>query len=152
MRIHHIAIIASDYARSKDFYTRILGFKIIRETHREERQSYKLDLQVGDAQIELFSFPNPAPRPSRPEARGARHIALHRARFRRRARGACTPPASSSKKSASIPPPASATSSSPTRDDLPLEIVRGLTAILDPALSTLPQSYEPQLPGRTYSA
>lgn len=74
MRIHHVAIIASDYARSKDFYTRILGFEIIRETHRAERQSWKLDLKVGDAQIELFSFPDPPPRPSRPEARGLRHL------------------------------------------------------------------------------
>ncbi len=76
MRIHHVAIIASDYARAKDFYTRILGFEIIRETHRKERDSYKLDLQVGDAQIELFSFPDPPPRPSRPEAQGLRHLAF----------------------------------------------------------------------------
>ena len=76
MKIHHVAIIASDYARSKDFYTRILGLEIIRETHRVERQSYKLDLKLGDAQIELFSFPNPPPRPSRPEARGLRHLCL----------------------------------------------------------------------------
>lgn len=76
MKIHHIAIIASDYARAKDFYTRLLGFEIIHETFREERKSYKLDLQVGDAQIELFSFPNPPPRPTQPEARGARHIAF----------------------------------------------------------------------------
>jgi len=76
VKIHHVAIIASDYARSKDFYTRILGLEIIRETHRVERQSYKLDLKLGDAQIELFSFPNPPPRPSRPEARGLRHLCL----------------------------------------------------------------------------
>jgi len=76
MEIHHVAIIASDYLRSKDFYTRILGFEIIRETYREERQSYKLDLRVGLAQIELFSFPNPPPRPSRPEALGLRHLAF----------------------------------------------------------------------------
>jgi glyoxylase I family protein len=74
MRVHHVAIIASDYARSKNFYTRILGLEIICETHRAERQSYKLDLKVGDAQIELFSFPDPPPRPSRPEARGLRHL------------------------------------------------------------------------------
>ena len=76
MRIHHIAIIASDYARAKDFYTRILGFEIVRETYREERKSYKLDLRVGDAEIELFSFPNPPPRVNNPEARGLRHIAF----------------------------------------------------------------------------
>ena len=76
MKIHHVAIISSDYARAKDFYTRVLGFEIIRETYREERKSYKLDLRVGDAQIELFSFPNPPPRPTNPEARGLRHLAF----------------------------------------------------------------------------
>jgi glyoxylase I family protein len=76
LRIHHVAIISSDYARAKDFYTRILGFEIIRETYREERKSYKLDLRVGDAQIELFSFPDPPPRLTNPEARGLRHLAF----------------------------------------------------------------------------
>ncbi len=76
MDIHHVAIISSDYARAKDFYARILGFEIVRETYREERDSYKLDLRVGDAQIELFSFPNPPRRVSNPEARGLRHLAF----------------------------------------------------------------------------
>jgi glyoxylase I family protein len=76
-KIHHVAIICSDYERSKDFYTRILGFKIIREVFREERNSYKLDLDVdGHVQIELFSFENPPERVSRPEARGLRHLAF----------------------------------------------------------------------------
>ena len=76
-RIHHIAIICSDYAKSKRFYVEILGLKVVREIYREERRSYKLDLQVGDQyQIELFSFPNPPTRPSRPEACGLRHLAF----------------------------------------------------------------------------
>ena len=76
-KIHHIAIICSDYAVSKRFYTEILGLKIIREVYRAERQSFKLDLIVGGQyQIELFSFLNPARRPSRPEARGLRHLAF----------------------------------------------------------------------------
>jgi glyoxylase I family protein len=76
-RLHHIAIICSDYARSKQFYVEILGFKIVREIYREERRSFKLDLQVGDQyQIELFSFPNPPARVSGPEACGLRHIAF----------------------------------------------------------------------------
>ncbi len=76
-RLHHIAIICSDYARSKEFYVEILGFKIVREIYREERRSFKLDLQVGDHyQIELFSFPNPPARVSVPEACGLRHIAF----------------------------------------------------------------------------
>ena len=76
-RIHHIAIICSNYEVSKDFYVNKLGFEILAEGYREERQSYKLDLAVnGIYQIELFSFPNPALRPSRPEAAGLRHLAF----------------------------------------------------------------------------
>jgi len=76
-RIHHIAIICSDYEKSKHFYSEVLGLKIVREVYREARQSYKLDLEVGDHyQIELFSFPNPPARPSRPEAAGLRHLAF----------------------------------------------------------------------------
>lgn len=76
-RIHHIAIICSDYNKSRHFYTEVLGFVVLREVYREERDSYKLDLQVGDQyQIELFSFPDPPARPSRPEALGLRHLAF----------------------------------------------------------------------------
>jgi glyoxylase I family protein len=76
-RVHHIAIICSDYQKSKHFYTDVLGLKIVREVYREERQSYKLDLEVGNQyQIELFSFPDPPVRPSRPEAAGLRHLAF----------------------------------------------------------------------------
>jgi glyoxylase I family protein len=75
--IHHIAIICSDYMKSKNFYTNILGFHIVREVYRTERQSYKLDLLVNkNYQIELFSFPNPPARTSRPEACGLRHLAF----------------------------------------------------------------------------
>lgn len=77
MKIHHIAIICSDYQVSKKFYTEVLGLNIIREIYREERQSYKLDLAIGDDYvIELFSFPNPPKRPSRPESCGLRHLAF----------------------------------------------------------------------------
>jgi len=76
--IHHVAIICSNYQVSKKFYSEILGFKILQETYRKERDSYKLDLQVAHSgsQIELFSFPNPPPRVSRPEAQGLRHLAF----------------------------------------------------------------------------
>lgn len=77
MQIHHIAIICSDYEVSKKFYTEILGLNIIREVYRKERQSYKLDLAIGDHYvIELFSFPDPPGRPSGPEACGLRHLAF----------------------------------------------------------------------------
>ncbi len=75
--LHHIAIICSDYIKSKLFYTQVLGFTVLNEVYRNERQSYKLDLALnGNYLIELFSFPNPVPRPSRPEATGLRHIAF----------------------------------------------------------------------------
>ncbi|WHO37899.1 VOC family protein [Sphingobium sp. AP49] len=74
--IHHIAIIGSDYARSRHFYVDLLGFAVLNEVYRAERDSWKCDLAVGGAQIELFSFPNPPPRPSRPEACGLRHLAF----------------------------------------------------------------------------
>ena len=77
MQIHHIAVICSDYEVSKKFYTEVLGLTILREVYREERQSYKLDLGIGDQYIiELFSFPNPPQRPSRPESCGLRHLAF----------------------------------------------------------------------------
>lgn len=77
MKIHHIAIICSDYQVSKKFYTEILGLHILREVYRAERDSYKLDLGIGEHYvIELFSFPNPPPRPSRPESCGLRHLAF----------------------------------------------------------------------------
>jgi glyoxylase I family protein len=76
-KVHHIAILCSDYQKSKIFYTEVLGLTIIREIYREERQSYKLDLALnGSYVIELFSFPNPPQRPSRPEAVGLRHLAF----------------------------------------------------------------------------
>lgn len=76
-KVHHIAIIASDYQKSKHFYTEILGLQIVREVYREARDSYKLDLAIGENYvIELFSFPNPPARPSRPEACGLRHLAF----------------------------------------------------------------------------
>ena len=76
-RIHHVAIICSDYERSKKFYTEVLGFPIINEVFRAPRNSYKLDLRVGDnSQIELFSFPSPPHRVTKPEACGLRHLAF----------------------------------------------------------------------------
>jgi glyoxylase I family protein len=76
-RIHHISIICSDYDKSKAFYTGILCLEIIRETFRQERQSFKLDLSLnGEYIVELFSFPSPPQRPSGPEATGLRHLAF----------------------------------------------------------------------------
>ncbi len=75
--IHHVAIICSDYHTSKHFYTSVLGFKVLAENYRAERDSYKLDLQLPDGtQIELFSFPDRPPRPNYPEAQGLRHLAF----------------------------------------------------------------------------
>lgn len=75
--VHHLAIICSDYQVSKQFYTEVLGLTIVREVYRAERKSYKLDLALnGEYIIELFSFPSPPARPSRPEAQGLRHVAF----------------------------------------------------------------------------
>lgn len=76
-KVHHIAIICSDYRLSLDFYTRFLGLKVLAEHYRETRKSYKTDLALGeDYVIELFSFPSPPPRPTHPEAAGLRHLAF----------------------------------------------------------------------------
>lgn len=77
LSIHHAAIICSDYAVSKRFYTETLGLAVVAEHYREARRSYKLDLALPDGgQLELFSFPDAPPRPSRPEAQGLRHLAF----------------------------------------------------------------------------
>ncbi|MEJ7646620.1 MAG: VOC family protein [Chryseolinea sp.] len=76
-KLHHVAIICSDYKVSKEFYVNILGFRILAEHYREKRNSYKLDLMLGENYcVELFSFPNPPKRVSRPEANGLRHLAF----------------------------------------------------------------------------
>ena len=76
-KVHHIAIICSDYEKSKHFYTHVLGLTILQEIYREERESYKLDLALnGEYVIELFSFPSPPQRASRPESCGLRHLAF----------------------------------------------------------------------------
>jgi glyoxylase I family protein len=74
--IHHVAIIVSDYQKARHFYVDILGLPIIRENFRPERQDYKLDLQLNDAELEIFAIKNPPKRPSFPEAAGLRHLAF----------------------------------------------------------------------------
>ncbi|NRB68427.1 MAG: VOC family protein [Vibrio sp.] len=76
-KIHHVAIICSNYSVSKQFYTQIMGFDILAENYRQARHSYKLDLALPDgSQLELFSFPDAPERPSFPEAQGLRHLAF----------------------------------------------------------------------------
>jgi glyoxylase I family protein len=74
--IHHVALICTDYKKSRRFYVELLGLELIQEVFREDRQSWKADLRIGSAQLELFSFPAPAVRPSYPEATGLRHLAF----------------------------------------------------------------------------
>jgi glyoxylase I family protein len=75
--IHHVALICSDYPRSRAFYSETLGLPIVQEVYREVRNSWKCDLRVSPGvQLELFSFPDPPARPSRPEALGLRHLAF----------------------------------------------------------------------------
>lgn len=76
-RIHHVAIIASDYQASKDFYVNKLSLPLVREVYRPERKDYILTLLVGDVEVELFVEENPPRRVTNPEARGLRHLAFH---------------------------------------------------------------------------
>ena len=76
-KIHHIAIISSNYEKSKDFYVNKLGFEIIRENYRENRCDYKLDLKLGDIELEIFGVKESPKRLSYPEACGLRHLAFH---------------------------------------------------------------------------
>lgn len=75
-QIHHVAIIVSDYQASKDFYVNKLGFSIIRENYRKDRNDWKLDLKLGDCELEIFAEPNPPARVTHPEACGLRHLAF----------------------------------------------------------------------------
>jgi glyoxylase I family protein len=74
--IHHIAIIVSDYKKSRHFYVELLGFEVIRENYRAQRNDYKLDLKLGNSELELFAVPCSPARPSYPEACGLRHLAF----------------------------------------------------------------------------
>jgi glyoxylase I family protein len=75
-RMHHIAIIVSDYERAREFYVEKLGFPVLRENFRQERGDWKLDLKFGDGELEIFAIPGAPPRPSYPEAQGLRHLAF----------------------------------------------------------------------------
>lgn len=74
--IHHVAIIVSDYEKSKKFYVEQLELPIIRENYRKERNDYKLDLKVGNIELEIFGVENPPARVTQPEACGLRHLAF----------------------------------------------------------------------------
>lgn len=75
-KIHHVAIIVSDYGKSREFYVDKLGFEIIRENYREQRGDYKLDLRLGDCELEIFGIPGSPKRLNYPEACGLRHLAF----------------------------------------------------------------------------
>lgn len=75
-KVHHVAIIVSDYKKSREFYVDKLELPVIRENYRESREDYKLDLQVGDIELEIFGVKNPPKRVTNPEARGLRHLAF----------------------------------------------------------------------------
>lgn len=76
-KVHHVAIIGSNYQKSRHFYVDLLGFQVIRENFREQRGDYKIDLQLDDLELELFIIPDCPKRPSYPEAYGLRHLAFH---------------------------------------------------------------------------
>ena len=74
--IHHVAILASDYKKTKEFYVEKLGFEVIRENYREDREDYKIDLRLGTSELEIFVVKNAPERPNYPEALGLRHLAF----------------------------------------------------------------------------
>lgn len=74
--LHHVAIIVSDYQKSKEFYVDLLGFEVIRENYRPERNDHKLDLKFGNSELEIFAMPNNPKRVSNPESCGLRHLAF----------------------------------------------------------------------------
>ena len=76
--IHHVAIIGSDYERSRHFYVDLLGFKVIRENQREDQHDWKIDLRLRDMELELFIKEGCPARPGWPgkEAYGLRHLAF----------------------------------------------------------------------------
>ena len=74
--MHHVAIIASNYENTIDFYVKKLGFEILRENHRPEKNDIKLDLKFGNQELEIFVIPNAPQRPNYPEALGLRHLAF----------------------------------------------------------------------------
>ena len=76
-KVHHVAIIGSDYQKSRHFYVDLLQFQVIRENFREQRGDYKIDLQLDGLELELFIIPDCPQRPSYPEAYGLRHLAFH---------------------------------------------------------------------------
>ena len=75
-KVHHVAIIGSDYERSRHFYVDLLGFQVIRENYREARGDHKIDLRLADMELELFIIPGRPARPSYPETNGLRHLAF----------------------------------------------------------------------------
>ena len=75
-KVHHVAVIGTDYEKSKHFYVDLLGFEVIREIYREQRDDYKIDLRLADCELELFIIKNAPKRPSYPEAAGLRHLAF----------------------------------------------------------------------------
>jgi len=75
-KVHHVAIIGTDYEKSKHFYVDLLGFEVIREIYREHRDDWKIDLRLADCELELFIIKNTPKRPSYPEAAGLRHLAF----------------------------------------------------------------------------
>lgn len=76
-RIHHVAIIVSDYEAAREFYVEKLGFRVKRENYRPERGDWKLDLRLSDTvELEIFAEKNPPARVSGPEACGLRHLAF----------------------------------------------------------------------------
>ncbi len=77
-KIHHIAIIGTDYNKTTDFYINKLKFEKISEYNRPEKNDILLNVKKGDIVLEIFikkDAPLRPPMPS-PEYTGLRHLAF----------------------------------------------------------------------------
>ena len=74
---HHIAIICSDWEKTREFYVQKLGFELFREVYRPEQDDYLRMLRQGDTVLEVFIKPEYPERVNNPEAKGLRHLAFH---------------------------------------------------------------------------
>ena len=76
--VHHIAIIGTDYIKTKKFYVDKLGFEVISEHNRPEKNDIIINVKQGNLVLEIFIKEDAPLRPMMPspEHSGLRHLAF----------------------------------------------------------------------------
>ena len=76
--VHHIAIIGTDYIKTKEFYVGKLGFEVISEHNRPEKNDIIINVKQGNLVLEIFIKEDAPLRPKMPspEYSGLRHLAF----------------------------------------------------------------------------